>query len=195
MLGSTSKSLFGLCLSLLLISSAAAQNTASETKQFNLVVFGNNLDAESTQVWLKENPGIDNNWIKLESGQKISGSENTYSSIIYPGLSTEKFAGQDIRENYIAIKIRATDAQPQKIRAIYALPKNDGRPEEVKSKIHTAIKSHPNEIRKYSLASLLLPNPITIVNQEEVIEHVEMPVRHLKPGLQEVKWLDIIFQN
>lgn len=189
------KSLFVLLSFFLITSIGTAQTPDEQPSQFDLVIFGNNLDAKSTTVQLRENPGNENQWQKLESGQTISDGENNFTSILISNLSTEKFAGQDIRENYIAIKIRTEGSDGnQQIRAIYAVPHADYSTQD-RQKMHAAIESDPGQIRKYSLANLVFPRVQTIPDGKEFTEHIEMPVRHLKPGVQEVKWLDIIFEN
>lgn len=189
------KKLLGFFSLLLFTSIGNAQTPADQPSQFDLVIFGNNLDANTTEVWLKENPGSENNWQKLESGRTISDAKNGFTSILINNLSAEKFAGQDIRENHIAIKVStAASDKNQEIQAVYALPHAEYT-EEDRQKLHVAIQSDPEQVRKYSLANLVFPRAQSLSENREFTEHIEMPVRHLKPGVQEVKWLDILFEN
>lgn len=189
------KNLFVLFSFFFITTIGAAQTPAEQPSEFDLVIFGSNLDAKTTTVQLRENPGNENRWQKLESGETISDGENDFTSILISSLSTEQFAGQDIRENYIAIKIRTEASDDnQQIRAIYALPHADYSTQE-RQMLHAAIQSDPGQIKKYSLGNLLFPRAQSISDGKEFTEHIEMPVRHLKPGVQEVKWLDIIFEN
>lgn len=189
------KVLLGLLSFLLITSIGNAQTPADQPSQFDLVIFGSNLDANATEVWLKENPGTENNWQKLDFGRTISDAENGLTSILISNLSAEKFAGQDIRENYIAIKISSSTSNlDQEIRALYALPHAEYSPED-RQKIHAAIQSNPEQVRKHSLANLVFPRAQSLSDNKDFTEHIEMPVRHLKPGVQEVKWLDIIFSE
>ncbi len=185
--------LFGFCLLFALTSIAGAQTTEKLPAQFDLVIFGSNLDANSTRVWLKENPGSNNNWQQLDSEQVISPENDQFSSMVFRNLPSEKFAGQDIRENYIAIKIAG--GEQGELRAIYALPSIDNPENESANKLHVIIKNDPQQILSYSIASYTRPRPISISGESEFVEHIEMPVRHLKPGIQEVKWLDVIFSG
>jgi len=184
--------LFGLCFLFVLTSIAGAQMTELPT-QFDLVIFGSNLDAKSTQVWLRENPGADNNWQRLKFGKTVSVAKDSFTSIVFRNLSSKKFAGQDIRENYIAIKI--TGGEQAKLQAVYALPNIDIPENELADNLHSIINNQPQQILSYSMASYARPRPISISGESEFVDHIEMPVRHLKPGIQEVKWLDVIFSG
>ena len=181
---------FGL-LFLLIISTSGFVQMPDLPKQFDLAVFGQDLHASNVQVWLKENPGINNNWVKLDNEKAVTSTDDSLTTIIYQGLSTDKFAGQDLRENYLAIKIKKKGRQTAQIRAAYALPTIKQRTDN----LHKAIQSHPGKIKKHSIGSLVFPIPQRITNKKTFVEHIEMPVRHLKPGIQEVRWLDVIFSN
>lgn len=181
------------CSLILLCNAATAQTSDQQPSRFDLVIFGSNLDANSTRVWLKENPGINNNWQQLPSGNAASHSAGSFSILVFSGLSTEKFAGQDIRENYIALKVTSNgDAE---LRAVYALPSSTYTPNALGKRLHSLIQSHPVELQKYSIASQLRPRPVALSQNSPFVEHIEMPVRHLKAGVQEVKWLDVIFSR
>lgn len=183
----------GLLSFLIIVFTANAQNSAGQPSQFDLVIFGSNIDS-NTEVMLKENPGTENSWQKLDSGTLITDEESEFSSFFFNNLSVEKFAGQDIRENYIAIKINPSAGSEQHIRGLYALPHVDHSPN-TQQKIHATIRSYPEQIRKYSLGKLIFPRAQSVSGDNIFTEHIEMPVRHLKPGIQEVKWLDIIFSE
>lgn len=190
-----SKILLIFCTFFLLISTAQAQST-DKPAQFDLVLFGSSLDAQHVEVWLKENPGIENNWQKLTSGQTVINQDDNFSILVFSSLVIKKFAGQDLRENYIAIKVAATDGQENsELRAMYVFPHSDYSSEKLALKLHKVTRSHPGELQKYSLAQQVRPRPHQLSDGTAFIEHIEMPVRHHKPGLQEVKWLNIIFSN
>jgi len=178
------------CL-LLLASAGLAQSSSQQPARFDLVIFGSDLSLQETEVWLKENPGTADNWHKLESGLVAKTTNSKHTTLIYRGLETNKFAGQDIRENYISIKLRIDNQQNAQLRAAYALPHLENT-DEITNKIHQAIQSHPAKMKEHSMATLVFPRPHSL-SQKAVIEHIEMPVRHLKPGVQEVRWLDILF--
>ncbi|WP_445664801.1 hypothetical protein [Fodinibius sp. AD559] len=187
------KNIFALFACLLFASIGSAQNPIEEPSKFDLVIFGNNLDS-NTEVLLRENPGTENSWNKLDSGHLISDEQNEFTSLIFSSLSTEKFAGQDIRENYIAIKINPSSSSSLNIRALYVLPHAKYTSDHLQN-LHTAIQSDPEQIRKYSMGKLIFPRAQSISGDKKITEHIEMSVRHLKPGIQEVKWLDIIFSE
>lgn len=187
------KIIFGLFACLLFVSIGSSQNPAEQPPNFDLVIFGNNLDS-NTEVLLNENPGTENNWQKLDSGHVISDEKSELTSLLISNIATKKFAGQDIRENYIAVKINPSAGNTQNIRALYVFPHEEYSSDN-HQKIHTAIQSYPNQIRKYSMASLIFPRSQSLSANNGFTEHIEMPVRHLKPGVQEVKWLDIIFKE
>lgn len=187
------KNIFGLLACLLFASIGSAQTPAELPAKFDLVIFGNNLDF-TTEVFLNENPGIEAKWHKLDSAHVISDEEDEFTSLLFSSLSTKKFAGQDIRENYIAVKISSVVDSIQHIQALYAFPHINYSSNKLQA-IHTAIHTEPKRMRKFSLGTLIFPRPQLISGQNGFTEHVEMPVRHLKPGVQEVKWLDIIFRE
>jgi len=184
------KKSFGL-LFLLIISTSGFAQVPELPKQFDLAIFGQHLNASSVQVWLKENPGINDNWIKVGNGQTVISSDDSFTTIVYSGLDTDKFAGQDLRENYVAIKIKTKGQQTAQIRAAYALPTI----EQATDNLHKAIQYHPGKIKEHSMGSLVFPRPQRVTSKKTFLEHIEMPVRHLKPGVQEVRWLDIIFSQ
>lgn len=184
------KKSFGL-LFLLIISTSAFAQMPELPEQFDLAVFGQDLHASKIQVWLKENPGINNNWVKLDNGKTVTSTDDPFTTIIYQGLSTDKFAGQDLRENYVAIKIKTKGRRSAQIRAAYALPAIG----QVMDRLHKAIQYHPTKIKEHSMGSLVFPRPQRVTNKKTFVQHIEMPVRHLKPGVQEVRWLDVIFSN
>lgn len=184
------KKSFGI-LFLLLTSTTGFAQMPEVPEQFDLAVFGQDLHTSRVQVWLKENPGINNNWVKLDNGKMVPSTDDSFATIIYRGLSTDKFAGQDLRENYVAIKIKTKGRRTAQIRAAYALPDTGQQMD----KLHEAIQYHPIKIKKHSLGSLVFPRPQRVTNKKTFVEHIEMPVRHLKPGMQEVRWLDVIFSQ
>lgn len=178
---------------LLITALGMAQSTSHQSSQFNLVIFGDNLETNSIEIRLKVNPGTEQHWQKVEEkANRYSDSE--YTTLTYKGLSSEKYAGQDIRENYIAVKIRVLNKNETKVRGLYALPHLECSQNNLE-KIHEAIKSSPEQIHKHTIAKVVYPRPQSLSADKDFTEHIEMPVRHLKPGVQEVRWLDIIFSD
>lgn len=185
------KRLFLAILFLGFLSTSAISQERQIPEYFDLIIFGSNLNAETISVSLKKNPGIKNNWQKLEDEIEEKGDENN-GILIFRNLSTNTFAGQDIRENYIAMKLSSSENAEMK--AIYALPHTDLKSSELGSKLHFAIQHQPKNLQQFSIASQVRPRPISIAGKG-LIEHIEMPVRHIKPGVNEVRWLDILFSR
>lgn len=179
------------CFFLLIFTSVAdAQNRDAS---FALIVFGQQLNKSSLEVHLKENPGLESSWQKLSDAKMMK--KDDFALLMFNDLSVATFAGQDIRERYIEIKIENSGTNnTSKIRALYALPNLDTIDKHA-SQLYSAIVFHPEKLRRYSLGSLPFPRAESISPNKTWVEHIEMPVRHLKPGVQEVKWLDVIFSD
>ncbi|MBS3776606.1 MAG: hypothetical protein KGY70_15525, partial [Bacteroidales bacterium] len=56
------------------------------------------------------------------------------------------------------------------------------------------ITGDPAAVKALSLASHVRPRPRSLAPGDCWTVHVEALVRHLRPGVQEVKWLDILFR-
>lgn len=50
-------------------------------------------------------------------------------------------------------------------------------------------------VRRHSVALHVRPRPVQLSADTPFIEHLEAPIRHRKPGVMEVEWLEILFQQ
>ena len=168
---------------------AQSPDSTRTNQHFDLILFGRNLKASKSAVWLKTNPWLSDKWEKLENAH--SQTTSGYNLLTYQDLSVNRYLGQDIRENYLLIKIQ-TAKDGTSISAIYVLPHSNNFDVQ---KIFALIKEDPIKLQQHSLANYVRPRPYLLKGSQAFIEHVEAPVRNLKPGVQEVKWLDILFSH
>ena len=56
------------------------------------------------------------------------------------------------------------------------------------------LERDPAGVEQASLAALIYPRPRSLRPGTPLVEHVEVPVRHLKPGELEVRWLEILYR-
>jgi len=168
---------------------AQSPDSTRTNQHFDLILFGRNLKASKSAVWLKTNPWLSDKWEKLENTH--SQTTSRYNLLTYQDLPVNRYLGQDIRENYLLIKIQ-TAKDGTSISAIYVLPHSNNFDVQ---KIFALIKEDPIKLQQHSLANYVRPRPYLLKGSQAFIEHVEAPVRNLKPGVQEVKWLDILFSH
>ncbi|MCF8334570.1 MAG: hypothetical protein K9I47_10525 [Bacteroidales bacterium] len=175
-----------------------AQSLKSEIENpetFHLVFYGKNLNTEDVKVQLKTNPIAGEAWTNILKDKKIWMSESR-KLLVIENLSMENYFGQDIRENYIAVRLtsKAEDSHPE-ISAMYALPPKV----EINKSSHDwfieRLKTQPVKLREQVLASHVRPRPYTLPNGVPFTEHIEAPVRQFKPGVREVEWLELLFQQ
>jgi len=167
------------------------QKKSSEGEQFDLVVYGKHLDATTLSVELKSNPMFGSSWESAEGKSIIQGGQ----LLVIKNLSRERYLGQDIRENCLALRLGAEGAKPVEISAVYALSSGNSDKEIPLEELQEAIERRPDDIRVISLASHVRPRPYVLEPDASWTEHVEADVRQFKPGIREVQWLDILFGN
>jgi hypothetical protein len=113
---------------------------------------------------------------------------------VVPDHSTARYLGQDIRENYIALKITTTQDDPEgTLRAAYAVPTAERYDDATCKRLAALIAKQPGAVRRHSLASHVRPRPAAL-SGASFVEHLEAPIRHRKPGVMEVEWLEILFR-
>lgn len=164
----------------------------SDNNRFDLVIFGRNLVQAESEIWLKNNPWQGDTWVRLEEEFAVSVSEDPdseYSMITVSGIPANRYIGGDLRERYLAVRIR-THERGAVLHAVYAVPhiRHPG----VES-LFFQIRNQPMDVQALSLANHVWPRPHILEPGTVTTEHAEAPVRHLKPGIQEVKWLDVLF--
>lgn len=175
----------------------SAQQSEDSPDYFDLVIFGKNLNAENTRVWLRENPGVNNSWHELSAFSMGDASGEQFSTLVVSAIPVQKFVGQDVRENYIAVKVKVPSLQgTTEIRAVYAFPHTGRSSAELAAKIHQLILNGASPLPAYSIAYFVRPRPFLLSgSNSSFIEHIEAPVKHLKPGIQEAKWLNILMKD
>lgn len=193
--GSFLQSLLGglasLLLLLLLVPRSATAQPAPPTETFDLVLYGDQLGDVSDHVQLKSNPWRSDEWVAI--GQKHRTACTGQTSVrVLRALPAGEYLGRDIRENHIALKVAAT-ASEGALRAAYALPSADALDGAACRRIAELVRTDPAAMRGHSLASHVRPRPVSLSGPKPFIEHLEAPIRHRKPGVMEVEWLEILF--
>jgi len=179
--------LFGGVLTFVLIPTSRAQ-PAPSVDTFDLVLVGDSLSASNHSVALKTNPTVGANWERLTEVRCAT----TGRLLVFPAQSTDRYLGQDIRENYLALKVSA-EAGGGRLRAAYAVPAADEFDADTCAYLSRLAQREPLTIRQHSLAVYERPRPAQLHSEKAFIDHIEAPIRHRKPGVMEVEWLEILF--
>lgn len=180
-------------LALLAPGLSAAQPTSS-VETFDLVLFGTGLSPSAQEITLKTNPWRGDAWTPVPTTNGPAPCASSSALRVVPGLPTARYLGQDVRENYVALKISPFSEDPNgQLRAAYALPSVDTLGAAACERLVTLIETDPATVRRHSLAAHVRPRPATWSVDTPLIEHLEAPVRHRKPGVMEVEWLEILF--
>lgn len=183
--------LMGLLIFSLGFAPAVSAQPSPPIETFDLVLYGDELRGVGEHVRLKSNPWRRDAWIAVGRQRHVACAEHP-SVAVLPNLPTPEYLGQDVRENYVALKIVPMDGSPE-LRAAYALPSADTLKEDSCNRIVDLIASDPAVVRRHSLASHTRPRPVSLSGRRPFIEHLEAPIRHRKPGVMEVEWLEILF--
>lgn len=170
--------------------------------EFALLIYGQNLRGTDVEIELMKNPGLDNHWIAVNQRQIDQYSSKVTERmqlLVITGLSSEEFVGQDIRENYISLRIKNVSqdkADSVLFRGAWAVNKSSEivRKDKV-SQWSNWIRHEPEKLRHRSFAQTVYPKNRPIPSNTSLIEHIELPVRHLKAGLQEIEWLEMLFSR
>jgi hypothetical protein len=177
------------CLLVALGPAAAAQPGAS-VETFDLVLVGDALSPTAHRVALKSNPTAGATWTPLD-GAQCTGTERL---MVVPDLSVRRYVGQDLRENYVALKI-AAEEEGGRLRAAYAVPSTGELDTAACARLARLATTQPMVVRRHSLAVYERPRPARLRPGTHFIDHIEAPVRHRKPGVTEVEWLEILFRR
>lgn len=163
---------------------------------FDLVLVGDHLNADAHRVFLKTNPAQGEDWTAVDRSDPPVRCTGTDGLVVVPGLSVEQYVGQDIRENHLSLQIRTNDADANgALRAVYALPSVDSFDEETCTRLVRLVETEPSTVRRHSLAAYVRPRPVSLEAASPFIDNIELPVRHHKPGVLEVEWLEILYQQ
>ena len=159
---------------------------------FDLVVYGNNLDHDDVLVLLEANIGHGNNWSRLPEASFMTEDEALF---VIRHLSTKKYLGNDIRENFMKVFLRNYQDDPAAIKGIYAFPHTSQPTPHYPDILKTLIEDEPMEAKAHSLANYIRPVANNLTYDEFDVIKVEAPVRYKKPAMLEVKWLEMLYAN
>lgn len=180
-------------LALLVPEPSPAQPTVP-VDTFDLVLFGSGLTPSAQEVALKTNPWRGDAWTPVSSTDGSPSCASSSTLRVVPGLPTDRYLGQDLRENYVALKLSTARGESAgRLRAAYALPSVDSIGAAACERLVTLIETDPSTVRRHSLAAHVRPRPAPLSADAPLIEHLEAPIRHRKPGVMEVEWLEILF--
>lgn len=172
------------------VSPASAQ-PGPPVETFDLVLVGDHLRAETHRVALKANPTAGAAWTPLDD----AACTDTDPLMVLPGLSVARYLGQDTRENHLTLRIK-TQSSPKAdrgaLRAVYAVPSTPSSDSAACPQLARLARTAPATIRRHSLAAYERPRPAPLRTERPFLDHVEAPIRHRKPGVMEVEWLNIL---
>lgn len=174
---------------LVILGPVVSAQPAASVDSFDLVIVGDSLEGADARVSLKTNPAEGHQWTALAT-EKCTGEDHLR---VYPTLSVRQYVGQDIRENYLAMKV-VVDGPGGRLRAAYAVPSVDSLTAAACQQLRSLAENAPMVVRRHSLAVYERPRPAPLRPDTPFIDHVEVPVRHRKPGVMEVEWLNILFR-
>jgi hypothetical protein len=180
----------------------AANSTARpDTVRFDLIVYGRGLADADLSVALKTNPDRGARWTPLGAPQATAASANATGSVaVWARRSAGRFLGQDLRARRLLLRIRPPDGVSARsapaVRAVYAVPSLPDRSPDAAyaTRLLRQIVTDPLAVRRLSYASLVRPRPLALADTT-LTTPVEAPVRHLKPGVLEVRWLDLLYRT
>ena len=161
-------------------------------KTFDLVLVGDHLRAEAHRVALKTNPTTGASWTVLEETR----CPRTNQLLVLSDLSATRYLGQDIRENHLTLRITtpsSTEDARGALRAVYAVPSTEPIDTAACAQLARLARTTPQALRRHSLAIYERPRPASLRAGTPFLDHVEASVRHRKPGVVEVEWLNVLF--
>ena len=165
-------------------------------ESFNLVIYGRNLSLDEINLQLKTNPGSGEVWTTISKEDKKVWKSQNRRLLVIENLSMKKYFGQDIRENYIAIRLKTKAKKyPPEVSAFYALSPEMEIDRSNAARLIKQIENQPMKVTDRALASHIRPRPYVLQTGGAFTEHIEAPVRLFKPGVREVEWLEILFRK
>lgn len=182
-----SVALLGAVFALVLGPTVHAQPVSS-VDTFDLILVGDSLSVSAHRVALKSNPTKGATWTTLDDVQ----CDETERLLVLPGQPTDRYLGQDIRENYLALRVTA-ETDGGILRAAYAVPSTNDLDAAACARLARLAETRPMTVRHHSLAVYERPRPARLRPGAPFIDHVEAPIRHRKPGVMEVAWLQVLF--
>ena len=168
------------------------QREADVAPRFDLVVYGRDLDPAAIAVAVRENPSAGERWVALDE-PVVRRDDDGSTLLVYPGLSAVRFFGQDVREGHVAVRVRGLAVSPgdPAVSALYAVPAGA---EGDADALRQLLAADAAGFEAASAASMVYPRPRAVRPDGAWVEHVEAPVRHRRPGVLEVEWLEILFR-
>lgn len=160
---------------------------------FDLVVVGEAVGGPAVQVALRTNPARGHTWTNLGRPARRS-SDGTVA--VWTDLSLPRYLGHDIRQNHMMLRIETGDnpSPDAAMRAVYAVP-HSAETTDFVARLRALIRTDPLAVRQHSYAALVRPRPLALAPDMTVLTPIEAPVRHRKPGVLEVEWLELLYQN
>lgn len=175
---------------------AAALQPPSD--RFDLVIYGQDFDPAEHEVFLRTNLDFGSEWVSLgnlDAAVSDGVTRDGWATAIFPDLSTERFFGQDFREQYLEVRILTRDGvDGSAISALYVMP-HSARAREAAPRIQQLIESDPVTVEQHSIASHVQPSPRALEPGVEYVEHVRAPMKHTLPGVMEVEQLQVEWRN
>lgn len=162
---------------------------APSIDSFDLVLMGDALRPSVHTVKLKSNPTAGESWTALENVQ----CADTERVLVFKNQSVQRYLGQDIRENYLALNVTA-ETSGGALRSAYAVPSTRNFDSNDCQEIVDLVEKRPMVVRRHSLAVYERPRSASLRPDTPFIDHIEAPVRHRRPGVMEVEWLEILFR-
>lgn len=175
-------------LALALGSTVEAQPMAP-INSFDLVLMGDSLRPDAHTVELRSNPTAGESWTALDNPECV----DTERVLVFPRQSVQRYLGQDIRENYVALRVVA-ESRGGTLRSAYSVPSTGEFDSNDCTEIARLTETRPMVVRRHSLAAYERPRSAPLHPNTPFIDHIEAPVRHRKPGVMEVEWLEILFR-
>lgn len=174
-----------------------AQNPENKhPESFNLLIYGRNLSLDEINLQLKTNPRSGETWTTISKEDKKAWKSENQKLLVIENLRMKTYFGQDIRENYVAIRLKTKAKKyPPEVSAFYALPPEMDIDKPNAARLIKQIENQPMKVTDRALASHVRPRPYVLQTGEAYTEHIEAPVRRFKPGVREVEWLEILFRE
>lgn len=179
-------------------SQAAARPDAARgqaDQRFDLLVYGLDLNRGDHEVFLRTNLDFGHEWESIGRIAADGASGDRWGTAVFPGLSGERFLGQDVRENYVDVRIVTTGgADGAHLAALYAMP-HAPRARGGTAQVTRLIEDDPTAVERRSFMSLVHPKPVALRAGAEYVGHVIGSVKHSGPGIKEVEQLKIEWRN
>jgi hypothetical protein len=167
----------------------------ADSGRFDLVVIGDGPGLRRAGVELRENPSAGGAWRAVRTRPVSLDGEPPGAALVVARLRTSRYLGQDIRQNHLMLRLSVPDGAGAQVRAVYAVPHTGTAADSLARRLVAAAERRPVQVRRRSLASLVRPRPARLAPGDTLTTPVEAPVRHRRPGVLEVRWLEILYRS